>query len=136
MDQLIPYNEETRKAHGQKRRMSTFNEALFEIESDPKKPIKRRPKANDSTTVKSSKKQRLNGYDETANGDVVHDGDGNEGDEKVDSDGSEVEGPVSRDDGLASCESFCKYIAQFECTTAEQIQSVRDMYANTVSPKG
>jgi len=105
--------------------MSAFNEALFEIESDPKKPIKRRPKANDSTTVKLSKKQRLNGYDETANGD-----------EKLDSDGSEVEGPVSRDDGLASCESFCKYIAQFECTTAEQIQSVRDMYANTVSPKG
>jgi len=115
------------------RRMSTFNEALFEIESDPKKSIKRRPKANDSTTVKSSKKQRLNGYDETANGDVVHDGDG---DEKLDSDGSEVEGPVSRDDGLASCENFCKYIAQFECTTAEQIQSVRDMYASTVSTKG
>lgn len=123
VDQLIPYNEETRKTHGQKRRMSTFNDALWEIESDPK--MKKKPSSSGDNNTSTTKAR--NGFKAAANGSKEHSEDSS-------SSASESSQPddleVSHEDGLLSYERFCKYIAQFECTTTDQIQSVKDIYKN------
>lgn len=123
MDQLIPYDEETRKTHGQKRRMSTFNDALWEIESDPK--MKKKPSSSGDNNTPTTKAR--NGFKAGANGNKEHSEDSS-------SSASESSQPddleVSHEDGLLSYERFCKYIAQFECTTTDQIQSVKDIYKN------
>lgn len=126
VDQLIPYNEETRQTHGQKRRMSTFNDALWEIESDPK--MKRKPSSGaDSNKKQPDNTKAQNGY-KAANGrDHSQDLDSSVGSSQQD----DLE--VSHEDGLLSYERFCKYIAQFECTTTDQIQSVKDIYKNISS---
>ena len=138
---FVPYNEETKKVHGQQRRQNSFNTALWEIENDPKltKYRKHGPTkiVNNKKSFKLDKKEHEQVEDNLAESPVANNVVENLMNNMVENieksavvNGTDDDGHVTHENGLKSFETFCKYIKQFECTKDSHIATVSSIFKN------
>lgn len=120
------------KKHGQKRRITSFNDAIYEIANDPIGN-----KTRTESSVEKSKASEPAGPETKVVEKILSKLVGSvvksnikRSEECFDMSSEDTDLNISHNTGKKSYEVFCKYLSQFESVTSEQIQYVKNIFEN------